>query len=32
MALGCNDEDRTSRLLSGIVGKRLIYQTIGSRA
>jgi transposase-like protein len=31
-ALGCDDEDRASRLLSGIVGKRLTYQTIGARA
>jgi transposase-like protein len=25
-ALGCNDEDRTDRLLAGIIGKRLTYQ------
>jgi transposase-like protein len=25
-ALGCNDEDRAARLLSGIVGKRLTYR------
>lgn len=31
-ALGCNDEDRASRLLSGIVGKRLTYQTTCARA
>jgi hypothetical protein len=31
-ALGCNDEDRANRLLSGIVGRRLTYQTIGARA
>jgi len=30
-ALGCNDADRANRLLSGIVGKRLTYQTIGAR-
>lgn len=27
VALGCNDSDRADRLLSGIVGKRLTYQT-----
>jgi transposase-like protein len=32
VALGCNDEDRASRLLSGIVGKRLTYQTTCARA
>jgi transposase-like protein len=32
IALGCNDEDRASRLLSGIVGKRLTYQTTCARA
>ena len=32
VALGCNDEDRANRLLDGIVGKRLTYQTIGARA
>ena len=26
IALGCNDEDRADRLLSGIVGKRLTYR------
>lgn len=31
-ALGCNDEDRAARLLSGIVGKRLTYQTTCARA
>jgi transposase-like protein len=31
-ALGCNDEDRANRLLSGIVGKRLTYQTTLARA
>jgi transposase-like protein len=31
VALGCNDEDRANRLLDGIVGKRLTYQTIGAR-
>jgi transposase-like protein len=25
-ALGCNDEDRASRVLAGVVGKRLTYQ------
>jgi transposase-like protein len=32
VALGCGDEERASRLLRGIVGKRLTYQTIGARA
>jgi transposase-like protein len=32
VALGCNDEDRASRLLSGIVGKRLTYQTTCGKA
>jgi hypothetical protein len=32
VALGCNDEDRASRLLEGIVGKRLTYQQAGARA
>jgi len=32
IALGCNDEDRADRLLSGIVGKRLTYQTASARA
>ena len=32
IALGCNDEDRADRLLSGIVGKRLTYQTTCARA
>lgn len=31
-ALGCNDEARAARLLSGIVGKRLTYQTTLARA
>lgn len=31
-ALGCNDEDRATRLLDGIVGKRLTYQTTCARA
>lgn len=31
VALGCNDEDRASPLLSGIVGKRLTYQTTCAR-
>ena len=26
VALGCNDEDRASRVLAGVVGKRLTYQ------
>ena len=30
-ALGCNDADRADALLSGIVGKRLMYQTTGGR-
>jgi transposase-like protein len=30
-ALGCNDADRADALLTGIVGKRLTYQTIGGR-
>ena len=30
-ALGCNDADRTDRLLRGIVGKRLTYQTASAR-
>jgi transposase-like protein len=32
VALGCNDEDRANRLLSGIVGRRLTYQTACARA
>ena len=32
IALGCNDEDRASRLLLGIVGKRLTYATANGRA
>ena len=32
IALGCNDEDRADRLLKGIVGKRLTYQTASARA
>jgi transposase-like protein len=31
-ALGFNDEDRTSELVRGIVGKRLTYETTGGRA
>jgi transposase-like protein len=31
-ALGCNDEERAARLLRGIVGKRLTYQTACARA
>lgn len=31
-ALGCNDADRADRVLSGIVGKRLTYQTTAARA
>lgn len=31
MALGCNDADRADALLSGIIGKRLTYQTTGAR-
>ena len=31
VALGCNDADRADTLLSGIVGKRLTYQTVGAR-
>ncbi|MCL6682885.1 IS1595 family transposase [Sphingomonas alba] len=31
-ANGCNDADRADRLLSGIVGKRLTYQTTCARA
>ncbi|HKX78734.1 MAG TPA: IS1595 family transposase [Novosphingobium sp.] len=29
--LGCNDADRADALLSGVVGKRLTYETIGAR-
>lgn len=32
VALGYNDADRADILLSGIVGKRLTYQTVGGRA
>jgi transposase-like protein len=32
IATGCNDEDRANRLLDGIVGKRLTYQTTCARA
>lgn len=32
VALGCNDTDRADRLLSGIVGKRLTYQTSCGKA
>jgi transposase-like protein len=31
VALGCNDSDRADALLSGIIGKRLTYETIGAR-
>ena len=31
-ATGCNDEDRFSKMLCGIVGKRLTYQTASARA
>lgn len=31
VALGCNDADRADALLSGIIGKRLTYQTTSSR-
>ncbi len=31
VALGYNDSDRADALLQGIVGKRLTYQTVGSR-
>ena len=31
-ANGCNDEDRAGRMLRGIVGKRLTYQTTAARA
>jgi transposase-like protein len=30
-ALGCNDANRADALLTGIVGKRLTYQTVGGR-
>jgi hypothetical protein len=30
--LGCDDQERASRLLRGIVGKRLTYQTTRARA
>ena len=32
IGLGCNDEDRADRLLRGIAGKRLTYQTTCARA
>ena len=32
VALGCNDTDRADALLSGIVGKRLTYETTSARA
>ncbi|MDD3444235.1 MAG: IS1595 family transposase [Zavarzinia sp.] len=32
VALGCNDAERADALLSGIVGKRLTYQTASARA
>jgi hypothetical protein len=31
-ALDCNDSERADRLLRGIVGKRLTYQTTCARA
>ena len=31
-ATGCNDEDRFGKMLRGIVGKRLTYQTASARA
>ena len=31
VALGCNDADRADALLSGIIGKRLTYQTTSAR-
>lgn len=31
VALGCNDTDRADALLSGIIGKRLTYQTTSAR-
>ncbi|WP_116969318.1 IS1595 family transposase [Blastomonas sp. UPD001] len=30
-ARGCNDADRADRLLQGVIGKRLTYETIGAR-
>ena len=30
-ALGCNDAERADALLTGIIGKRLTYQTVGGR-
>lgn len=30
IALGCDDQSRADRLLSGVVGKRLTYQTAGA--
>jgi len=32
VALGVNDEERAERVLDGIVGKRLTYETTRSRA
>ena len=32
VALGCNDTDRADALLSGIIGKRLTYETTSARA
>ena len=32
VALGCDDKERADRLLRGIVGKRLTYQTTLARA
>jgi transposase-like protein len=31
VALGCNDADRADALLSGVIGKRLTYQTTSAR-
>ena len=31
VALGCNDADRADALLSGVIGKRLTYQTASAR-
>jgi transposase-like protein len=31
VALGYNDADRADRLLTGVIGKRLTYETIGAR-
>ena len=32
VGLGCNDADRADALLSGVVGKRLTYETTGQGA